>query len=286
MPSTMLIDSPSNPIVKSLRSLAGGARQRRETGLFLAEGVRVVSDGLDAGQVARSCLYDAEALARTEKGRLLLRRLQAIARSATGRVFEATARAVAAASDTQHPQGVVAAFPIPHWVEPAGTGKAALALICDDIQDPGNLGTILRTAEASGVDAVWLTERCVGLYSPKVVRAAMGAHFRLPCFPDATWPVIEASLANLGIQAANIYAAEVGATLNYDEVDWNAPAALIVSNEARGLGEEARQLATRGGGLLAIPMLGGTESLNAAVATAVILFEAARQRRVAPTADK
>ncbi|HVF99117.1 MAG TPA: RNA methyltransferase [Chloroflexia bacterium] len=282
----MIIDSPSNPIVKSLRALAAGARQRREAGLFLAAGVRVVSDGLDAGQVATSCLYDAEALGRTEKGRALAARLQAIARSATGRVFEATARAVAAASDTQHPQGVVAAFSILHWTEPASAGRAALALICDDIQDPGNLGTILRAAEAAGVDAVWLTERCVDLYSPKVVRAAMGAHFRLPCFPDATWPGIEASVAKLSIQAAGIYAAEAVAPRPYDEVNWNAPAALIVSNEARGLGEAARQLAIRGGGLLAIPMLGGTESLNAAVATAVILFEAARQRRVAAKADE
>ena len=275
----MLIDSPSNPIVKLLRSLAGSARHRREAGLFLAEGVRVVTDALDAGRVASSCLYDAEALGRTEKGRMLLGRLQAIARSATGRVFEATARAIAAASDTQHPQGVVAAFPIPGWTEPASTGKAALALVCDDIQDPGNLGTILRTAEASGVDGVWLTKRCVDLYSPKVVRAAMGAHFRLPCFPDATWSQIETSLANLGIPAAGVYAAEAEGSLTYDAVNWNAPAAMIVSNEAHGLGEEARRLATKGGGLLAIPMAGGTESLNAAVATAVILFEAARQRR-------
>ena len=276
----MLIDSPANPTVKLLRSLAAGPRQRREVGLFLAEGVRVITDALDAGWVPHVCLYEREALHKTERGRALRTRLEVIARSETARIFEATQRAIAATSDTQHPQGVVAAFPMPDRPQPSAPTKPALALVCDDIQDPGNLGAILRAAEASGVDAVWLTERCVDLYSPKVVRAAMGAHFRLPSFPEAAWGDIVAALARLDIPAANIYAAEADARKTYDEVNWLVPSALIVSNEAHGLGEDARRLATRGGGLLAIPMLGGTESLNAAVATAVILFEAARQRRV------
>jgi TrmH family RNA methyltransferase len=280
----MVIDSPSNPTVKFLRSLAAGPRQRREAGLFLAEGVRVVSDALDAGYVPQVCLYDADMLARTERGRVLAARLGALSRTEQGRVFEATPRAIAAAGDTQHPQGVVAAFPIPQW---PGTGPRetdSLVLICDDIQDPGNLGTILRTAEASGVGAVWLTEHCVDLYSPKVVRAAMGAHFRLPSFPEAAWTDIEAALSDLGIDAANVYAADADAPVTYDSADWTAPSALIVSNEAHGLGEEARQLATEGGGFITIPMHDGTESLNAAIAAAVILFEAARQRRVAHSA--
>jgi TrmH family RNA methyltransferase len=241
----------------------------------------VVGDALDAGYVPHVCLYDPDALGRTERGRTLATLLEALSRSGQGRIFEATPRAIAAAGDTQHPQGVVAAFPIPQWPRPLRGETAALALICDDIQDPGNLGTILRTAEASGVGAVWLAERCVDLYSPKVVRAAMGAHFRLPSFPDAPWHDIEAGLSDLGIEASHVYAAEAGALLPYDSADWTAPSALVVSNEAHGLGEEARQLATRGGALVAIPMHGGTESLNAAIAAAVILFEAARQRRIA-----
>ncbi len=277
----MLIDSPTNPTVKSLRALATGPRQRREAGLFLAEGVRVVWDALEAGHVPQMCLYDAEALRKTERGRALARRLEALSRSEKGRVFEATPRALAAAGDTQHPQGVVAAFPLPQWPAPKSGDRPALALVCDDIQDPGNLGTILRTAEAAGVSAVWLTQRCVDLYSPKVVRAAMGAHFRLACFPEASWAEIEVALAALRIARDKVYAAEAEASISYDRADWTAPCALIVSNEAHGLGEEARRLATRGGGLLSIPMLGGTESLNAAIAAAVILFEALRQRRVA-----
>jgi RNA methyltransferase, TrmH family len=277
----VLIDSPTNPTVKSLRALGMGPRQRREAGLFLVEGVRLVSDALDAGYPPQDCLYDPESLGKTERGRLLVRRLAAMSRQEQGRIFEATPRALAAAGDTQHPQGVVAAFPALSWPEPTPADKPGLWLVCDDIQDPGNLGTILRTAEASGVSGVWLTERCVDLYSPKVVRAAMGAHFRLPCFPETSWADIEATLIKLGVGPNGTYAAEAGAPMSYDEADWTAPSALIVSNEAHGLGEEARELATRRGGLISIPMLGGTESLNAAVAAAVILFEAARQRRVA-----
>ncbi len=240
----------------------------------------MVTDALDADQLPQMYLYDPDALGKTERGRALAWRLAALSRSEQGRVLEATPRALAAASDTQHPQGVVAAFPIPTWPQPAPADTPALALVCDDIQDPGNLGTILRTAEASGVSAVWLTERCVDLYSPKVVRAAMGAHFRLPCYPDASWSEIEADLARLGIAPDKVYAADADATKTYDQLNWDEPSALIVSNEAHGLGEEAQRLATAGGGLISIPMLGGTESLNAAIAAAVILFEAARQRRV------
>jgi TrmH family RNA methyltransferase len=277
----MIIDSPANPTVKSLRALAGGPRQRREAGLFLVEGVRVMVDALDARYTPQVVLYDPEALGKTERGRKLAQRLASLSRSQQGRIFEATSRAVAAAGDTQHSQGVVAAFPIPTWPSPSPGDSPALALICDDIQDPGNLGTILRTAEASGVSAVWLTERCVDLYSPKVVRAGMGAHFRMPCFPEASWGDIEADLTSLGIGRHKVYAADADAPVTYDQPEWSAPSALIVANEAHGLGEEARLLARAGGGLISIPMLGGTESLNAAIATAVILFEAARQRRVA-----
>ncbi len=241
----------------------------------------MVTDALDAGHIPQVVLYDPDALGKTERGRGLIQRLASLSRTGLGQAFEATPRALTAAGDTQHPQGVVAAFPIPNWPTPSPGDSPALAVICDDVQDPGNLGTILRTAEAAGVSAVWLTERCVDLYGPKVVRAGMGAHFRLPCFPEASWGDIEVGLGALNVERDSMYAADADAPFTYDQPDWSAPSALIVSNEAHGLSEEARLFASGGGGLISIPMLGGTESLNAAIATAVILFEAARQRRAA-----
>ncbi len=278
-----MITSPSNPLVKSLRALSD-AKQRRMEGKFLVEGVRVVLDALCAGYVPSLCLYDPEALGRSERGRTLLGHVDKSAGDA-GLVFvQAGERAVAAACDTRHPQGIVAAFPIPSWPPPGSGDLSALALVCDDIQDPGNLGTILRSAEGAGVEAVWLTRRCVDLFSPKVVRAAMGAHFRLPAFPDQSWQQIEEGLTRLGIDKKHIYAADAGAAKSYDEADWFAPCALIVANEAHGLGREAAELAAGGGGLVGIPMKGGTESLNAAMAASIILFEAARQRRASEVA--
>jgi TrmH family RNA methyltransferase len=198
-------------------------------------------------------------------------------------VQEAGERAIQAAANTEHPQGIVAAFPIPSWEVPGAPEGPALALVCDNIQDPGNLGTILRTAEAAGVGAVLLTTDCADIYNPKVVRAGMGVHFRLPTFPDQPWPDIKDFLSKLGIPQSRVFATEASAVTSYDTVDWTSPSALVISNEAHGLSNEARQAAE--GGLLTIPMQGDTESLNAAIASAVILFEAARQRRLSDSKD-
>jgi TrmH family RNA methyltransferase len=274
----MMIDSPSNPTVKELQSL-NLARRRRERGLFVVEGVRLVEEGIRAGSWPRICLYNEELVKRTERGRDLLRLLRnpRALEEHRGSVQEAGERAIQAAADTEHPQGIVAAFPIPTWELPGSPERPALALVCDNIQDPGNLGTILRTAEAAGVGAVLLTPDCADIYNPKVVRAGAGVHFRLPTFPDRPWPTILETLSGLGIPQSRIFATEASAATPYDALDWTSPSALVISNEAHGLSAAAQQASE--GGLLTIPMQGDTESLNAGIAAAVILFEAARQRR-------
>jgi TrmH family RNA methyltransferase len=275
-----MIDSPSNPIIKELQAL-NLAKRRKERGLFLVEGVRLVADALRAGFWPQQCIYDEESLGRTDRGRELLRLLRD-PRSLSdhrGSIQEATERAIRAASNTEHPQGIVAAFPIPSWELNTSPSRPPLVVICDNIQDPGNLGTILRTAEAAGVTALFLTPECVDIYNPKVVRAGMGAHFRLPGFTDLSLPEVEDRIALLAVSPASVYATDASAPVPYDRVDWSAPSALIISNEAHGPSLQARDFAGRGGGFVSIPMLGDTESLNAASAAAIILFEAARQRR-------
>jgi TrmH family RNA methyltransferase len=279
----MLIDSPANTLVKTLRSLEQ-AKGRAEHRLFLVEGVRAVEDGLRSGRWPSIALYNADLLRRTERGSHLLKELtkRGKERDRKNMPVEATERALGAVSATQHPQGIVAAFPFLDWsqhkLESDGT---PLALIADNIQDPGNLGTILRTAEAAGVQGVWLSPGSVDQYNPKVVRAAMGAHFRLPIFTES-WAEIAEHMSGLAIGRERICATESGSVDAYDEVDWREPSALIVSNEAHGSSREARALAGRS---VSIPMAGGTESLNAATAAAVILFEAARQRRMEKARD-
>jgi RNA methyltransferase, TrmH family len=274
-----VIDSPSNARVKDLQALVL-PKGRREQGRFLVEGVRLVSDALRAGWQHESALLNSDLLGKTGEGRQLLRKLDALRAQEKyhAALSYASERALAAASATKHPQGIIASFKLPVWELPSSIERPLL-LVCDDIQDPGNVGTILRSAEAAGVQAVLLTSDCVDIYNPKVVRAGMGAHFRLPAFPEMSWNRIDATLEDVGVLPERVFAADAGGVLDYDQADWTQPSVLIISNEAHGLSERARK--TAHGGILSIPMLGGTESLNSAMAATVILLEAARQRRVA-----
>jgi TrmH family RNA methyltransferase len=144
-----------------------------------------------------------------------------------------------------------------------------LALVADGLTDPGNLGTLLRTASAAGVQALFLTEGTVDAFNPKVVRGAMGAHLRLPIVS------VPASELPQRLAGLRVWLAEARQGEPYDRVDWRPPSALVIGGEARGPQDSVRALSPS---LVHIPMQAGSESLNAAVAAAVILFEIARQR--------
>jgi TrmH family RNA methyltransferase len=165
--------------------------------------------------------------------------------------------------------GLLAVVPFPRLAPPA---RPSLLLIADALRDPGNLGTLLRSAAASGVDAVLLAPETVDAFNPKVVRGGMGAHFRIPIVV-ADWAQI--ALRVLGME---VWLAAAGAESLYTQVDWTKPCALIVGGEAEGVSEPATKLAT---GRVRIPLARGVESLNAGVAASVILFEAARQKGAA-----
>jgi RNA methyltransferase, TrmH family len=270
-----MIDSPSNATVRALRDLSTG-KGRRAAGQFLVEGVRGIEDGLRSGAKPELVLYNSDLLARTERGNNLF---AALSREVPGQVFEASERALKAAGQTEHPQGILAAFAIPEWSWSSVASERCLALICDGISDPGNMGTLLRSAEAAGADLVIASEGCVDLYNPKVVRAAMGAHFRLPSLHDLRWDEIVHGLSEIGVGTERLFCTDASAARDYDEVDWNQSSAIIVSNEAHGLSVDARAVCAHSGGAVRIPMLGNSESLNAAVAGSLIMFEAARQRR-------
>lgn len=257
--SARVISSSANQHVKWLRSLAESARHRRHERSFVIEGVRLVSDALSAGAELRLALYAPEQLSSTSAGTALLNRLRQLPHC-----YPATPAAVAAAADTEQPQGVVAAV---RWPElPLRPG---LRLVLDAIQDPGNVGTLLRSAAAAGVGLVICAPRTVDPFNPKVARAAMGAHFLVP-LRIWSWEMVSTELRSL-----TVYAADSAGKKPYYAVDWRQPAALIIGNEAHGLSSSARALAQH---LIAIPMVGSIESLNAGVAGSIILFEALRQR--------
>ena len=261
VPDRPLISSLANERVRFLRRLHA-ADERRRHRLFLLEGVRLVAEALAAGVRPVLILYVPEDLARTPRGQALLEQLPGLP------AFPCTERVLQAVATTVTPQGIVSVVAVP----PAPSRLTGpLAVVLDAWRDPGNVGTLLRTAEASGlVGGVFLVD-CVDAYNPKVVRAAMGAHFYLPLWSDATWAEVRQHLAG-----RPVWLAAVREGLPYDQVDWTRPAALIVGSEAHGPGPEARAIAT---GQVHIPMGGRAESLNAAIAAAIIIFEAARQRR-------
>lgn len=257
-----MISSPSNPHVKQMRLLASDRRERRQERLFVLEGVRLVADALRSSAELVLTLFAPEQLAATEAGNALLDQLAGLSHA-----FEATPTVIGAAAETVHPQGVVA---VARWPEIAPQ-PAGIMLVLDTLQDPGNVGTLLRSAAACGVTQVLCSRGSVDLYSPKVVRAAMGAHFRLPLLQDIEWHAIGAACAT----AVHVYAADMGASMPYYAADWRQPSALMIGNEAQGLSADAAGYATR---QISIPMRGDTESLNAGVAGSIILFEALRQR--------
>jgi TrmH family RNA methyltransferase len=144
-----------------------------------------------------------------------------------------------------------------------------LAVAIDAVTDPGNLGTILRTAWAVGVDAVFLTKGCVDPYNPKVIRAAVGAHFRLPIFQSTHEKVLDK------MSGLKSWLAATGEGLAYSDVDWRLPSGLIIGSEAHGVGDKLRSMVKN---RVQIPLHKDVESLNAAVAAGIILFEIRRQR--------
>ena len=256
-----MISSAQNPKIKWVRLLQADPQARREAGLFVVEGVRLAEEALATGLPVRLVLHTQD----------LNPRGQAVVEGFTRRgtsVEAVTEPVMRHASDTQTPQGVLVvldklSLPLPL--------TPTLVLIADGIRDPGNLGSMLRSAAAAGADAVILPPGGVDANAPKVVRAAMGAHFRLP-LATLPWDEIASYVKRCGL---NTFLADSSAGKSYTQCDLRTGSAIIVGGEAEGAGEAARLLA---GERLHIPMAGGVESLNAAAATAVLLFEVNRQR--------
>lgn len=257
------ITSPSNPHVKQARKLQR-KRHRDESGLCLIEGVRLIKDAWRAGATFDS-VYVVEGAADVHSFALLLDEMggQRVT------IFSVTEAVLAAMTETVAPQGIAAMVQLPELAIPP---SPHLILVLDRVRDPGNAGTLLRSAAAAGVELVVFGPETVDPFNDKVLRAAMGAHFRLPLRVCEDWRGVDALLGG-----RRVFVAEASAALRYDEARWDRPAALVVGGEASGAGDEAFR---RGQGIT-IPMHGETESLNAAVAGSIILFEAARQRRQA-----
>lgn len=252
-----MITSVANEKIKHARALLQ-KKGRDAAGQFLLEGTRLIQEAARVGLAPAFVFYERAAFDTDARVRALVVGFQ----KQTREVYEVNAAVMRALSDTESPQGIAAVFSPPPLTPPSAP---ALTLILDRIRDPGNLGTLLRTAWAANVNLVLLAPETADAWNPKVVRAGMGAHFHLPLV-TATWEEIRARVQNI----PRVYLSDARGDVPYTRADWTPPVALIVSNEAEGASDAARARAHIS---LSIPMPGSAESLNAAVAAGILLFE-------------
>lgn len=259
-----MITSTANAQVKHVAALAKKARYRRETGLFVAEGPKMVRE-LPRDRVCQ--VYAT--------GRFLQDSSHACVTEGIENIQAVTEEVLKAMSDTQTPQGILAVarayrYSMADLLE--GDGPRLL-MILETIQDPGNLGTILRAGEGAGVTGVIMDQTTADIYNPKVIRSTMGSVYRVPFLYTEN---LAETLAGLKSRGVRLYAAHLKGSADYDQEDYSEDTGFLIGNEARGLGEETAAMADR---FIRIPMAGRVESLNAAVASSILMFEAARQRR-------
>jgi RNA methyltransferase, TrmH family len=266
---TIKITSAANPLVRQTADIASRSK-KADSGFFIAEGPHLVEAALAAASPVREIFFTPE-YGQSEEGRKLLLRLSE-SESCPKDFIEVPDNVFLKISDAETPQGILA-------VAPSGlislnelrSGRTPLLAVCDGISDPGNLGTIIRIADAAGADAVIILQGCCDPYSPKAVRATAGSVFNIPMVKAQEEEFVE-SMSSVGIR---LVAADVRAGNSLYEADLTVPCAFVFGNESRGV---SSFLLNNSDEHIRIPMAGLAESLNAAVAAAVCLFEAVRQR--------
>ncbi len=262
------IASVRNPLVRRFRRV----REGRERGEILLEGIRLLEEALGA-DVRPSTVLVSPRLAATERGRSLLERLN----RSTPAPFAATDEVVGAASEARTHQGVVALAPAPEWREEDlfPPGREPLLLLAAGVQDPGNLGALLRVAEAAGATGFLATTGCAWPFQDRCARASAGSIFRLPTLAGLSTGDAIALVDRRGLR---LLAADPRGGEDYRRVDLSGPIALLLGSEGQGLPPELRRAARPS---VRIPLRGRVESLNVAAAGAILAFEVARRREEA-----
>lgn len=274
-----MISSTSNQKVKQIVRWREKSRERKADGVFVAEGSKMFLeaplDWLREVYVSQTLLEsleksaDSALAAGVSRGAALWEKLERTGfETVSDEVFKKL-------SDTQTPQGILTVLHCPAYdLETLLTAKNPLFVVLEGLQDAGNLGTIVRTGEGAGITGVILSEDTVDIFNPKTVRATMGSIFRVPFVISSD---LKETVGALKRAKVAVYAAHLGGEKAYDAFPLREPSAFLIGNEGRGLTEETARLADA---CLRIPMEGQVESLNAAVAAALLMYEAHRQRAV------
>ena len=257
----------SNPLIKRVRLLRD-KKHRRDEGLFLAEGLRILTEAREAGRLPEYLFYAGDS-----GSHVLVEALIAATEAAGGEAIETNADILSKLSGKDNPGAVVGVYPeFEVALADLDRGSAAIWLVAERLRDPGNLGTILRTADAVGAGGLILLDECVDPFSVEAVRASMGALFTVP-IARAPWAEFATWLRKGPGQLVGL---SLDTELDYQAARYEAPTFLLTGNEAQGMPDfmaAACDLTVK------IPMLGKADSLNAAVATAVMAYEVLNQKR-------
>ncbi len=262
-----MITSLSNGQLKNIQTLLKKSKERFSQGLFVIEGVRMTREAIDLGIVEKAFYSESFFIGLSEVSEEDKKRFLEKAG------YEVVTDSVLAnVSETVTTQGVIATVKIPRYDTNKALETAQSVCMLENLQDPGNLGTIIRTAEAAGMDAIILSENSVDVYNPKVVRSTMGALFRMPIIYV---PGFTELVRKLGNDGWNTIATHLAATIDFTQADYSGKTAVLIGNEGNGLTEETSSAAKT---KVIIPMDGRVESLNAGIAAALMMYEIKRNR--------
>lgn len=263
-----MITSSQNKVIKEVKALSK-KRDRTKKGLFIAEGLRFVQSAVEVKAGIDLILY-SESIFRTEEGSSFVKELEA---KEQYKILEVEEKLMVELSDTQSPQGILAVVQQPRWQWDNVIKENGFIMVLDRVQDPGNLGTIIRTADAAGVDGIVTIKGTVDVFNPKVLRSTMGSIFELPVIEGLEWDALEAKLKD---NEYTVLATALEDSVEYDSLDYRSSTAMIIGNEANGISSEILESVDH---RIIIPIVGSAESLNAGVAAAVVMYEVLRQRR-------
>lgn len=259
------IKSNKNPLIKEIRSLYR-KKDRNNKGLFIVEGIKMVEEMIDTGYLFKNIVY-TDLIFENKDGIKLFSKIENIERLVyvPGNIFREIA-------DTENPQGILGVVNMEtNSIKDLESNRARALLYLDRIKDPGNMGTIIRSADAFKIDGIILSKGCVDPYNPKVVRATMGSIFRVPLYflEEGISEINE--LKNSGIK---VYSSSLEGSLDIGKANFKRPFLIVIGNESGGISDEIYDLSDE---LIKIPMPGGSESLNAGVAASILMYEAMLQ---------
>ncbi|WP_353092508.1 23S rRNA (guanosine(2251)-2'-O)-methyltransferase RlmB [Tissierella praeacuta] len=260
------ITSTKNPLIKEIKSLYR-KKGRIKNNSFIIEGIKVIEEAIDNGYSIKNIIY-TDQIFKIKDGEDFFNKIKDLDRTiyVPNNIFKEI-------SDTENPQGILGVARIENnYIKEIEDKERPFLLFLDGVQDPGNMGTIIRTADAFNADGIIITNGCVDPYNPKVVRATMGSIFRVPLYYVSNGIDELKSLKGINIK---IYSTSLNGSIPIYKTNFKEGFVLTIGNESNGVSEEVFSLSDK---LINIPMLGGAESLNAGVAASIIMYEVMKQR--------